>query len=100
MTTSKHIFPLAHSTKAAIAPRTNGAPVNAALTAPPALKEVFNDVDSATVVVGATVVDGVVGVTPDATIGVETALTDTIADLATEVAMTADEVRDSVCVRE
>ena len=67
-----HIFSLAHSTKAAIAPRTSGTPVKAALAAPPALKEVFSDVDGATTVGGSVV--GTLG----ATVGV----TDPVANVA------------------
>ena len=71
-----HVCTLAHSTKAAIALRTNGTPVTAALAAPPALEELFNEVDGATGVAGS-----VVG-TLSATVGAT--------DSVTDVAMTED----------
>ena len=52
---------LTHSTKAAIAPRTNGTPVTAALAAPPALKVDFSDVVVVTGVGGSVV--GTLGAT-------------------------------------
>lgn len=70
-------FLLAHSTKIAIAPRTNGTPVAAALAAPPPLKEVFTEVDGATVD-GATVVGGSVVGTLGTTVGVTDSVTDVV----------------------
>lgn len=93
-----HLLSLAHSIKAAIAPRTSGAPVATTLAAPPALKEVFNDVDGdgvtifagdcATVVTGdcATVVagDGVIVAAGSVagTLGVTVGATDSATDVA------------------
>ena len=70
-----HRFSSTHKTKAAIAPRTNGAPVTAALAAPPALKLVFTDVAGVTVLDDDRVVCGSVAGTLSVTVGVTDSVT-------------------------
>ena len=81
---ASHVCSLAHNTKAAIAPRTSGIPVTAALAAPAPVKActvVDGEAtgDGKTVGGGATVVGGCVIPTLGATVGV----TDSVADWAT-----------------
>ena len=70
-----HLFSSTHKTKAAIAPRTNGTPVTAALTAPPALKVIFTDVCGVTVLDDDPVVCGSVVGTLSVTVGVTDSVT-------------------------